>query len=140
MNHWTRNYLIIIVIIIAFHSCSAENLIEFNCEECYIDKPLYTTAQANLTINHENQEIPITIYRGSPDSNEIVFSDTITDKTLWIDIENQVEYTFVARYTRNGRTHYVTNTLKTRVDFYPESCSDPCYFVTNKMVNLRVKY
>ena len=140
MNHWTRNYLISIATIIVLQSCSVERLLDFNCEECYIDKPLYSAIQANFTINDENQEIPLTIYRGSPDNNKIVLTDIVTVETLFIDIENEVEYTFVARYTRNGRTHYVINTLKTQVYIDQESCSAPCYYVTNKKVNLKIKY
>ncbi|HZJ73824.1 MAG TPA: hypothetical protein VFC87_03375 [Perlabentimonas sp.] len=140
MKRWTQRYLIGIAVALVFHGCSIERLLEFKCEECFIEKPLYSIIEANFTINNENQEIPLTIYLGSPDNNIVVLTDTITTKTLQIDVENEVEYTFVAHYTRNGRTHYVINTLKTKVYYDTESCSDPCYYATNKKINLEIKY
>ena len=139
MKHRFRNYLLSIATALTLYGCSMERLLEFSCNECYIDEPFYSTIEANITINSENSEVPLTIYLGSPDDNIAVLTDTITAETIRIDVENEVEYTFVAQYYRNGRTHYVINTLKTKVFYDTETCSAPCYYVTNKKVNLILK-
>ena len=141
----SRRQLVLILISAVFillphHSCDIEDLKVFDCSECYTNKPEFSEAKISVTIDNENQQVPITVYLGSYDDGLIVYEDITTSLMNYVWLENEVDYTLVAEYIRNGRTVNVVNglTMKIRKDY--ENCNEPCYYVRNRNVNLKLKY
>lgn len=121
------------------YSCSTEDFQVVDCSECYTDKPEFSEAKISVTIDDENLQVPITVYLGSYDDGLIVYEDITTIRLNYVWLKNEVDYTLVAEYTRNGRTVNVVNglTMKIRKDY--ENCNEPCYYVRNRSVNLKLK-
>ena len=62
---------LIVISFIVLQSCVLQDLAEFDCSECYPEKPTHSWVELRLTINEENPEVPITIYLGPPE-NEVI--------------------------------------------------------------------
>lgn len=137
---YSRKLLIIITIIamVLIKSCSIENLLEFNCSECYPDKPLDSWVKLHLSINEENTEVPITVYLGPPENEVIVLEEVASKETHYIYIENETVYTVVAKYKVDGRTRLVFNKIETKIFYDYESCNEPCYWVSGAIANMRI--
>lgn len=124
---------------IALKSCAIESITEFKCSECYTEEPSHTWVDLNVTINAENPEVPITIYVGPPE-NEVIYSYDLANETPYkVKVENETAYTVKAEYRVDGRSRIVFNKIKTKIFYDYESCSEPCYWVSDKTVNLRIK-
>lgn len=134
---------LIVLISIAFipqSSCELLEIISVNCAECYTDYPYYEELRAEITINDENQFVPITVFIGPFEDNNISYRDTSIRVARYLWVETGVDYTIRAEYTKNGRTYYVINGAKLTTREDTESCDAPCYYVTGKNVDLRLKF
>lgn len=142
MFRYSRKLLIIIIPIalVIIKGCSIEKLLEFKCSECYPDKPVDSWVKLHLTINEENTEVHITVYLGPPENEVIVLEEVASKETHYIYIENETLHTVVAKYKVDGRTRYVFNRVETKIFYDYDSCSEPCFWVSGAMANLRIAY
>lgn len=130
---------LIVISFIVLQSCVLQDLAEFDCSECYPEKPTHSWVELRLTINEENPEVPITIYLGPPENGVIYAQELAYESTYKVMVENEIPYTVKAEYKVNGKTHIVFSQIKTKLFYDYESCSEPCYWVSNKRVRLRIK-
>ena len=62
-----------------FMGCETEDwLLEINCNDCYGSKPDSANLVVYITLNAENDSVPLTFYRGSYEEGEIDWQDTAT--------------------------------------------------------------
>jgi hypothetical protein len=137
----TKGFLTVslIVSVIGLKSCAIESITEFKCSECYTEEPSHSWVNLKVTIDVENPEVPITIYVGQPE-NEVIYSYELANETPYkVQVENETAYTVKAEYRVDGRSRIVFNQIKTKMYYDYESCSEPCYWVSDKTVNLRIK-
>jgi len=50
------------------------------------------------------------------------------------------KYTVTATYQIDGDTYIAVDSAFPRVKYTKEQCEDPCYFVYDRIVDLRIKY
>jgi RNA polymerase subunit RPABC4/transcription elongation factor Spt4 len=137
----TKGFLTVslIVSVIGLKSCAIESITEFKCSECYTEEPSHSWVDLKVTIDVENPEVPITIYVGPPE-NEVIYSYELANETPYkVQVKNETAYTVKAEYRVDGRSRIVFNQIKTKMYYDYESCSEPCYWVSDKTVNLRIK-
>ena len=70
----------------------------FNCAECYRDKPEWGPLNVILTINQENQYVPLTVYVGNIEDTIVDYVDTAYLKDYWVDVEPDRYYSVKAEY------------------------------------------
>ncbi len=136
----SRLILIIFFALLPNSGCELIEIIAINCNECYYNAPEVGYIKAKITINEENDQVTITAFFGAYENNNFAFEETSTseEKKLWLDTDKH--YTLRAEYTKNGRTYYVINGAKLITRRDTESCDEPCYYITGKDVDLRLKF
>ena len=131
-------YIISVVVLILL-SCN-EKIIFVTCSECVADEP--TTASIELKLEPEASNwVTVRVYRGNIEDSVLVdtFTSSAAEETYTGDVNTR--YTFSAEYfSQTGRRTIAFDTAYPRVKFEDKQCDNPCYFVYDNKVNLRIKY
>jgi hypothetical protein len=111
-----------------------------NCYECYVNEPV----EAEIEIRLENglQYFPavVDIYEGTLEENLLLETQTTTSESTIAVVPFNKMYTITARYHINGTYYTAVNSLTPRIKYDKEQCDEPCYYVYDKVVDLRLKY
>lgn len=137
--------LLIFTMLIICFSCEdstcytcEENGWLLNCSECIIEQPL----EAILKISLSNTEASalITVYEGELEDS-VFYKSTVTDGAVYnFTVVLNKKYTVTAEYQINGNTYIAVDTATPRVKFTEDQCDEPCYFVYDRKIDLRLKY
>ncbi|NSW95183.1 MAG: hypothetical protein HPY62_10805 [Bacteroidales bacterium] len=121
-----------------FFSCE-EQLIFVDCSKCKTGEPLNTDLVIKI-YSAENVPAVITIYEGNLEDN-IVYSTFVIGNQNVVNqtVSINKKYTVTAKYNIGNKDYLVVDSTTPRVKFDESSCEDPCYFVYNNKVNLRLK-
>jgi hypothetical protein len=134
-------YILFLLIIIAF-SCEESGLI-VNCDDCKSDEP--TKVNIEVKLESANPDIGsyttnIKIYEGNLEDSLLLGSFWITNETWQYQVELNKQYTFTATYTSSSSTWIAVDAVFPRVKYEPDQCKEPCYYIYDKKVNLKLKY
>lgn len=128
----TTVFLSVCVLIFMGHmfSCEPEDwLTNIDCSECFYNRPDTASLIVHVTINEENDSVPLTFYRGTMSSGVIDWKDTATTDEFYLPAEIDAVYTVEARYRSGTETILAYDSDKMTLSDYGEQCGDPCYIV-----------
>lgn len=133
---------IIMLLFSAILSCD-ENPIFIDCHDCMPDEPDHATLvlymEKQLTDWHP--AAIVRIYQGNLEDNVLLNLFYIRYEKWEIDVPLNKKYTITATYTDiNGKDYIAVDTAYPRVKYEKSQCESPCYFVYDRIVNLRLKY
>ena len=131
--------LITVATILLSISCDSIDLSPVDCSECYTDEPEYGEIELKLTINDENPEIKITLYKEKFDATNPIYSEIVETTSIQLVIRTNIEYVVKAEYLKNGRSYHVVNRAKLKTKLDKENCDEHCYYIVGKSVDLRIK-
>jgi hypothetical protein len=130
------------VIAITSTSCG-EKLFTSNvdCEECYAEKPENVDLIVYVTLNDEFQEVPIVIYRGDVEDDQIVQVDTVLEdeNPYYLYVPVGKRYSVKAKYEKDDATLYVVDGTKPKVLKVTDACDTECYVVEDVTLDARIK-
>ncbi len=109
-----------------------------NCSECITDPPL----EAILKVSLSKTEAPalITVYEGELEDS-VFYKSSLTDSDGYnFAVILNKKYTVTAKYQINGNTYIAVDTATPKVKYTKDQCDDPCYFVYDRKIDLRLKY
>ncbi len=132
-----------LLILVILFSCEEQPIIT-NCEDCYPEEPVETNIVIKIDPNFGNSLpgiVTVKVYEGNLEDN-ILRKEYITNSDKYeIMVDLNKKYTFTATYTDgNGNTYVAVDSATPRVRFEKNICDEPCYWVYDKVVNLRIKY
>ena len=131
--------IVFLALIICFSCENVEPLI-INCYECYSDEP----DQAEIVIKLEEilnpEPIFVKIYEGNLEEN--LLKETISTNSESINLKVALDkiYTITATYYIDGSYYTAVNSLNPRIKYDEAQCEEPCYYVYDRVVNLKLKY
>ncbi|OFY65952.1 MAG: hypothetical protein A2V64_09940 [Bacteroidetes bacterium RBG_13_43_22] len=129
--------LIIFSMLVLFFSCEKPGSNIIYCSECLSEEPF--NAKIRIKLDYYN-ETTVTIYEGNLEDN-VVYESIITEaKYLYRTLALNRTYTFTASYYVRGNHYIVVNSLTPHVIYDEDYCEEPCYYVYNNEVDLRLKY
>lgn len=134
--------LTIFALMAAFLACERDIPNEwtgFDCEKCYRQKPDSGALNAVLTINGENPFVPLVIYRGNIEDNDIEYIDTSWSDDYWLIVPVDRYYTITAEYKQNGKTVITLDGDKFKLKYSENDCDEPCYYFKGGYYDLRLK-
>lgn len=105
-----------------------------NKSECYKQKPRQHNIFTKITINEENQVVPVTIYIGPMEENNVRYEKDLSKHVNELWLETDTYFTIVARYKLDGKTYRVVSGITLSV-----SKTGSCYYVENTVIDLRFK-
>ena len=122
-----------------FFSCEDSSTFT-NCKDCTSDEPVETVISAELESNYY-KGILVMLYEGRIEDGIVVDSIRIFNSDKY---EKKVSlnrtYTITAKYIINDKSYTVVDSSTPRVKYTETMCNEPCYFVYDRMLTLRLKY
>jgi hypothetical protein len=135
---WT--FLIFIMILLT--QCERDepfDLSSFDCSLCYQDKPEYGPLEILVTINSENHAVPIVVYRGDIENNEIEYIDTAYYWDYVVDVPVDEYYSVTAEYKDGSNTIYSVDVDKLKLQFNTKDCDEDCYYYKGGYIDVRLR-
>ena len=122
-----------------FMGCEPEDWIfEVNCNDCYGYEPDSASLIVRLTINAENDSVPLTFYKGAFEEGNVDWLDTATTDELYLKSEIYSEYTVVATYRSGDKTIKAIDGDKMHLYNAADECGSPCYIVKGGIFDVRL--
>ncbi|MGQ9621309.1 MAG: hypothetical protein ACUVTX_10055 [Bacteroidales bacterium] len=135
-------YFILFTFILIF-SCD-ENPFFIDCRDCTEEEPEYAILIVyldNSLTGGSNPPATVKIYEGILEDNILLNTFYVRYKKLEIDVALNKKYTLTATYTGpNGKQYIAVDTAYPRVRYEKSQCENPCYYLYDYIVNLRIKY
>ena len=120
------------LLLILLSGCSDKSI-------CLKDRPSSHSLLAKITYNNENKTVPVTIYIGPMEDNNIRYKKVLSKQSNKLWLETDTYFTIVANYKLNGKTYQVVNGITLSVSKSCKTCTKPCYYVENTEIDLRFK-
>ena len=125
------------IIFAILFSCEEQGLI-IDCSECLSYQP----ELVKLTVKLKDINLPVRVN---------VYEGVLEDSVLYDFVETQgmaynfmvrlnKKYTITATYNIGEITYTAVDSATPKVKYVKEQCEDPCYFMYDTIVDLRLKY
>lgn len=126
-------------ILVLFFSCEKQGLF-VNCSDCTREEPTDTDVQMKVSVTDADPSVPVRIYEGFLEDSILYSTFTAHMKNNYIKLTLNKLYTFTATYYVNGKKYVAVDSATPQVKYVKDKCDNACYFVYDKVVNLRLKY
>lgn len=131
--------VLLLLFIVVFFSCEEQGIF-IKCPDCTAEEPLKTDLEIKLDLTFYSSATLIEVYEGNLEDN-ILYSSYNTRRTkTTIPVTINKKYTVTATYYIPGDYYITVDSATPRVRYDKEQCDDPCYFVYDRMIDLRLKY
>lgn len=131
-----------IFLAIAFLFCFAceDQSLVVKCPDCLSEEPTDANLGIKLDVNRLGGAILINIYEGNIEDSILYSSIQTISSTATLSVTLNKKYTATATYYVNDNYYVAIDSATPRVRFDKTQCDDPCYFVYDKNIDLRLKY
>jgi hypothetical protein len=126
-------------IIVLFFSCEKQGLF-VKCSDCTTDEPVLADLQVKVDITDMEPAVLVNIYEGNLEDSILYVSYTAIRPNSYTSVNINKQYTATATYLRSGIKYIAIDSALPRVRYDKNQCDNPCYFVYDDVVNLRLKY
>lgn len=119
-------------------SCEEEPFF-VKCDECVADEP--QKAELKMKLGYPEYGLTIiNVYLGNLEDNILyyTFSSSSTESSTSVTLNQK--YTVTATYNKDGKYYIAVDSATPRVTYNKDQCNDPCYYIYDKEVDLRLKY
>lgn len=131
---------IVLLFILTFGLSCEKNGLLINCDDCTQAEPLYTDLIVKLDIAYFGAFVQIDVYEGNLEDNVLYKTVDGSGTEFNISVTVNKKYTLLATYFRDGNYYKVVDSTIPNVRYASSRCSERCYFVYDKTVDLRMKY
>ncbi|RLD56617.1 MAG: hypothetical protein DRI97_07085 [Bacteroidetes bacterium] len=113
-----------------FTACEPEDwMLSIDCGDCYGYAPDSANLIINLTINAENDSVPLTFYRGDYEEGVIDWQDTATTEEFYLYSKMNSNYTVRATYRSGDKIIEAFDADNMELYNANAECGSPCYIV-----------
>jgi hypothetical protein len=137
MNQSNLVYLLFLFVMLLTRCDNIDLTVD--CAECYQNEPEWGDIFVDVTINDENQYVPIIIYRGEFENNDIEYIDTAYESEYIIDVPLNLYYSVKAEYIVGSDTIYAIDGDKIKTKLNTEDCDQECYVIKGGNFDVRLK-
>jgi hypothetical protein len=131
--------VILLLFIVVLFSCEEHSLF-VKCPVCTKDEPVIIQLELKLDINHNGGPTIIKVYEGNLEDSVLYSSYSPSGTQAMIPVTINKKYTLTATYYIPGDYYITVDSATPRVRYDKEQCDDPCYYVYDKTIDLRLKY
>jgi len=122
-----------------FTACEPEDwMLSVDCSDCYDFRPDSADLIVKLTINAENDSVPLTFYLGNYEEGIIDWQDTATTEEFYLYSAFEKDYTVRATYHSGDQTIMAFDGDKMVLYNAGEECGSPCYIVKGGIFDIRL--
>lgn len=120
-------------------SCEDQGLI-VKCPDCTSDEPTKADLQIKLEPGYMGYPTTIKVYEGNLEDSVLYTTVSVSATYTTISVSLNKKYTITADYYEPGNYYVAVDSATPRVKFEKKQCDNPCYFIYDKSVDLRLKY
>jgi hypothetical protein len=133
------NKLLIFVVLVFCFSCEEQGII-VKCSDCTLEEPFETELDIKLEEKYQGSQILINIYEGNLEDSVLYHSFTTGSPRPSITVTVNKKYTVTSTYYSQGTSYIAVDSATPRVTYNKDQCDEPCYFVYDRTIDLRLKY
>jgi hypothetical protein len=133
------NKILFVFILALLISCEDQGII-IKCPDCLQDEPINTDLSIKLDGQFLGQSTLITVYEGNLEDSVIYTTLTTAYADATVNVSLNKKYTLTATYYKSDNYYITVDSATPKVRFDKTQCDDPCYFVYDKTIDLRLKY
>lgn len=131
--------IIMLLLLSVGFSCEKPYLVQ--CDDCLEEDPVNARVTVRLSDELNVSGIEILVYEGDLDDNIMYnISNTMVYDRMIITVPVNKKFTFVAVYSMSSGVYRAVDSATPGVRYDKEQCEEPCYFVYDNKVDLRLKY
>ncbi len=135
--------LVIVFFASAIFMLSCEKPNPQNCEDydfsdCYLEEPEWDFIYLKVTINDQNPYVPIVIYRGNFEDNNIEWIDTAYSANYSIDVPLNKYYSVTAEYKVSTYKVLAVDGNDVRKN-KTTVCEERCWYITGEEFDVELK-
>ena len=135
MRRFSRIFLFLVL---AFSFSCEEQGWFVKCSECESSEPERTYLE--LKLKGADSPVLVNIYEGELEDSVLFFTATTSITEYSVEVGINREYTATATYHIDGNIYIAVDSAIPRVKYTKDQCDDPCYFVYDRILDLRLKY
>jgi len=134
--------LLVFQLLIFSISCERDvpsKLAGVDCNDCDNVRPEEGKLLVTLTINDENPYVPLVIYRGNIEDNNIEYVDTSYSTDYWVIVPVDNYYSITAEYKSGDKTIFAVDGDEFKIKYTDTDCSYPCYYFYGGYYDVQLK-
>ena len=131
--------IILFIIILCCFSCEDQGLI-VKCSDCLDDEPVDVLLNIKVDSNHSSIETIINVYEGNAEDSVLYDSFKTFSSEASVLVTLNKKYTVTATYFLHDNYYVAFDSATPRVRYDKKLCDNPCYFVYDRDIDLRLKY
>jgi hypothetical protein len=127
------------IIFVVCFSCEDQGLI-IKCPDCMSEEPKKTDLNVKLDNSYSGYQTVVNVYEGNLEDSVLYSSFEVTGNHTSVTVSMNKKFTVTATYYIPDDYYIAVDSATPRVRFDKTKCDDPCYFVYDKDIDLRLKY
>jgi hypothetical protein len=97
-------------------------------------------ATLKISLSAAESAALIIVYEGELEDS-VIYQSAFSGGTYYnFQVKMNKTYTVTAKYQIDGNTYIAVDTATPRVKYTKDQCEEPCYFVYDRKLDLRLKY
>lgn len=135
--------MLLIPFIIIGNGCEREvpsKLVAVDCYDCFQVRPDSGKLIVTVTINDENPYVPLVIYQGNIEDNNIEFVDTSYTDEYWVRVPVNKYYSIAAKYKSGDKTIFAADGDDFKIKYTENDCDYPCYYYYGGYYDIQLRY
>ncbi|HUX59457.1 MAG TPA: hypothetical protein VMV77_20965 [Bacteroidales bacterium] len=133
-----RKFILFLILVFSF-SCEEQGIF-INCSDCVTEEPTKTDLEIKLDIGFYGAPKIINVYEGNLEDSVLYSSYEVSGTQKSIPVTINKKYTVTTTYIFPDKSYTAVDSATPRVRYSKDQCDDPCYFVYDRVCNLRLKY
>jgi hypothetical protein len=132
--------ILLFLFIVELFSCEKQGLI-VKCPDCVSDEPVKTSLNVKLDEESNSSPTVINVFEGNFEDSVLYGSyESAVNYYSTIQVSLNKKYTVTATYHIGDNYYVAIDSATPRVRYDKTQCDNPCYFVYDKDIDLRLKY
>jgi len=130
--------IILLLILVLFFSCEEHGFL-VDCPDCTPDEPVVADLEAKIEPSYYADAL-IQIWEGNIEDSVLYGSYNAYSTDFIQEVTINKKYTITATYYIANNTYIAVDSATPRVRYDKSQCEEPCYFVYDRICDLRLKY
>jgi hypothetical protein len=136
-----KRFIRVLFLLLSVFSFSCEEKPVFvQCDECVSEEPLKAELKMKLDNYGYSGGTIINVYTGNLEDDILYRTFTTNSTESSISVTLNQKYTVTATYYIPSKYYVAVDSATPRVEYNKDQCTDPCYYIYDREVDLRLKY
>jgi hypothetical protein len=134
-----KRWITLVLVLFTIIACERKfEFFEFDCEDCYREKPEYGPIIVYFSIDDVNEYVLYTIYKGNFEDGIVEYADTAFFNEEQIDVPVDEYYSVEAKYVRGKDTLCVVDGDRFNLKRENSACDKKCYYFKGGIIDVRL--